>query len=649
MKRSKTKANQSGPPRNSRPSSESSDSDPLDILLRDTGVSDNIDPTKIYKIGDDVFLGGKDDKKCYKLRIAHGKQNIMRELEKRDKNCTKTSIVTLPKGMKDDLKDILDEDNIFRQLLKNKDKSELEISELERPWKRRARKSLEEKKNVPRRQFAKCMDYPTECANCVLRLVWRCNKWGYGAAGRIKTNTCFQPCDCPGCNRTLKRCSACLIVAYCSVKCQKLHWKRGHKKFCKVMSWKEEGPTITHDESHCKYCTSFKFLRSNDSNFRNRCACMKDMKEQLGAFWGMFGYRHSHCGCKKPEDAYDQFPMQFPFKIGEFCGEDPEMYEGPIDEILANMFFLLNNIDRIILGLNKAGYEEKAWIDVLDFITDARLKYWYLRILCNADMIMETVFANMFFKDLARLNSAHGGSPIILMDSLFRKCGMSRVKPNVPWIWEIVLQLLSLLIRILRDAKYKSIQMKHKAFSMGGKYREIMQFTHFMFTIEDELFTCGSLPFSTEDLIKYTENKEKYLTAPLFVTLPPESYCVTCNEDHSGEVAQYLLQSPNLCSIWRPSGTDHFMAKRRFKDSSGMELRIRTLQLHNMLYRHEKLPIIFKDNVKDMSENTRKQIICCNKVKCIGECKFSVHKLNEYNFLFSWSCYRGAENFEPGV
>ena len=84
MKRSKTKANQSGPPRNSRPSSESSDSDPLDILLRDTGVSDNIDPTKIYKIGDDVYLGGKDDKKCYKLRIAHGKQNIMRELEKRD-------------------------------------------------------------------------------------------------------------------------------------------------------------------------------------------------------------------------------------------------------------------------------------------------------------------------------------------------------------------------------------------------------------------------------------------------------------------------------------------------------------------------------------------------------------------------------------
>ena len=33
--------------------------------------------------------------------------------------------------MEDDLKDILDEDNIFRQLLKNKDKSELEISDLD--------------------------------------------------------------------------------------------------------------------------------------------------------------------------------------------------------------------------------------------------------------------------------------------------------------------------------------------------------------------------------------------------------------------------------------------------------------------------------------------------------------------------------------
>ena len=133
MKRSKTKANQSKPPRNSRHSSESSDSDPLDILLRDTGVSDNIDPAKVYKIGDDIYLGGKDDTKCYKLRTVQGKENIIRELGKRDKNCTKRSIVTLPKGMKDDLNDILDEDNIFRQLLNIKDKqrSELEISELE--------------------------------------------------------------------------------------------------------------------------------------------------------------------------------------------------------------------------------------------------------------------------------------------------------------------------------------------------------------------------------------------------------------------------------------------------------------------------------------------------------------------------------------
>ena len=624
MKHSKTKANQSRPPTNSGPSSESSDLDPLDILLGGhTGFSDNIDTTKVYKIGDDVYFGGKDDTKCYKLRIAHGKQNIIRELENRDPNCTKTSIVSLPKGMKD----ILDEDNQFRQLIKSKDKSELEISELEnkskafinglsKEEKKKNVQSWEEKKkNVPRRQFAKCMDYPTECANCVLRMEWRCNKWGYGAAGRIKTETCFQPCDCPGCNRTLKRCSACLIVAYCSVKCQKLHWKRGHKKFCKILTWKEEGPAITHNENSCKYCTAFKFLRSNDSNFRNKLECLNVLKKQVAAFWAMFGYRHSHCGCKKNEDASVCLPMQFPFKMGEFCGEDPEMYEGPIDEILANMFFLLNNIFQIILGLNKAmGYVEKAWKDVLEFFFDARLKHLYLRILCNADMTTETVFANMFFKDLSRLNSAHGGSPIILMDSLFRKCG----KPNVPWIWEIVLQLLSLLIRILRDAKYKSINMKHKAFSEGGKYREIMQFTHFMFTFDDQLFTCGSLPFSTEDLIKYTENEEKYLTSPLFVTLPPESYCITCNEDHSGEVAQYLLQSPNLCSIWRPSGTDHFMAKRRFKDSSGMELRIRTLQLQKMLYRHEKLPIIFKDNLK---ENTRKQIICCNEVRCIGECK----------------------------
>ena len=42
-----------------------------------------------------------------------------------------------------------------------------------------------------------------------------------------------NPSKCAICTKPAsQRCSACQKVAYCSTKCQKLHWKSGHKSQC---------------------------------------------------------------------------------------------------------------------------------------------------------------------------------------------------------------------------------------------------------------------------------------------------------------------------------------------------------------------------------------------------------------------------------
>lgn len=49
---------------------------------------------------------------------------------------------------------------------------------------------------------------------------------------------CGDFSDCCGIcieKRNVKKCSACKMVGYCSVRCQKLHWQT-HKKFCKQLA-----------------------------------------------------------------------------------------------------------------------------------------------------------------------------------------------------------------------------------------------------------------------------------------------------------------------------------------------------------------------------------------------------------------------------
>ncbi|KAL0057792.1 hypothetical protein AAF712_015550 [Marasmius tenuissimus] len=55
----------------------------------------------------------------------------------------------------------------------------------------------------------------------------------------------FKPCAWDGCSvsgkmKDLKRCGGCLIASYCSVECQRKHWKNGHKSYCRLKQQERE-------------------------------------------------------------------------------------------------------------------------------------------------------------------------------------------------------------------------------------------------------------------------------------------------------------------------------------------------------------------------------------------------------------------------
>ena len=56
--------------------------------------------------------------------------------------------------------------------------------------------------------------------------------------------------------QTLKRCTGCRKIYYCSKDCQEEHWRKVHRRHCKFFAW-QEGPegTVVHNKETCMYCT----------------------------------------------------------------------------------------------------------------------------------------------------------------------------------------------------------------------------------------------------------------------------------------------------------------------------------------------------------------------------------------------------------
>ena len=101
------------------------------------------------------------------------------------------------------------------------------------------------KQNDPFRYFKKCLDKATECANCVSQLKW---------FGTEKPKHNF------------KRCSACQLVSYCSRKCQKEHWLKGHNRMCSKLCWEQKPHFVINNPiegtCQCKFCSRFEDLKT---------------------------------------------------------------------------------------------------------------------------------------------------------------------------------------------------------------------------------------------------------------------------------------------------------------------------------------------------------------------------------------------------
>ena len=60
--------------------------------------------------------------------------------------------------------------------------------------------------------------------------------------------------DQPADQNTIKQCSKCRFISYCSKECQKEHWEKVHKKQCKYLAKEKVMPLSRHDQASCTGC-----------------------------------------------------------------------------------------------------------------------------------------------------------------------------------------------------------------------------------------------------------------------------------------------------------------------------------------------------------------------------------------------------------
>ena len=53
---------------------------------------------------------------------------------------------------------------------------------------------------------------------------------------------------------SLRACSQCRLLTYCSTVCQREHWFRHHKNVCKLLAGEEADTGKDHDTENCSKC-----------------------------------------------------------------------------------------------------------------------------------------------------------------------------------------------------------------------------------------------------------------------------------------------------------------------------------------------------------------------------------------------------------
>jgi len=395
-----------------------------------------------------------------------------------------------------------------------------------------------------------CFGPPDACHNCESK-------------GEAYKPSCARGAQCvSACGDSLKRCSGCHLVAYCSEKCQKEHWTYNHQKMCKVLSGKKRPKQYRHHFDSCETCAD-----RIGSSFREKnslllpCGIATIQIYLMNHYWLHFGYhREATCSCS-PESQRMRiktmtFPMNPPFVMGEISGE----YLGWIDEYLAILGVYLVAIE--------AKYEDEIeslgiksnMSQIAMFIIGIRANYWYFitsersRAMSEVQFTqrMHVISTHIVDRDTKHLHE---------IDTAFKTLNQKNI-----W-WETFLHQLAGFYRRLRITRYVLFNTETLP---KNKKKE--------FDIFDNLHDNAimNLSRSVEILLPSSPSKKLGDLLPGFlVDLSSDTRCFICKMNIGGTKAQYQLQIPIDQNLWNVHHS-------------------KTLE-EIMLVRFPKLPIIFED------------------------------------------------------
>jgi len=400
-----------------------------------------------------------------------------------------------------------------------------------------------------------CFGPPDACHNCESK-------------GEAYKPVCARGAQCvSACEGTLKRCSGCHLVAYCSEKCQKEHWIYNHQKMCKMLSGRKQTKQYRHHFDKCETCAD-----RIGSAFREKnslllpCGIATIQIYLMNHYWLHFGYhREAACNCS-PEWQRKMiknmtFPMNPPFVMGEISGE----YLGWIDEYLAILGVYLVAIE--------AKYEDEIeslgiksnMSQIAMFIIGIRANYWYFITSERSRAMSEVLFTQRMHlisphivdKDTKHLHE---------IDTAFKTLNQKNV-----W-WETFLHHFAAFYRRLRRTRYVLFNTEDIP---KNKKKE--------FDIFENLHDNAILHLSksVEILLPMSPGKKLGDLLPGFLfQLSSDQKCHICKINIGGKRAQYQLQIPLDQNFWN------------VHESKTLE--------EIMLVRFPKLPIIFEDLREDM-------------------------------------------------
>ena len=154
--------------------------------------------------------------------------------------------------------------------------------------------------------------HSVKCANCI-NYKWK------------------QPLD----DSTIRRCSNCQLLNYCSKECQIEHWKKTHKYHCKFLAGIKTQSNIEHNPALCQYC-------KKEANITEK---RREIREDnyLGCPWNM----NDKINDKKITLLGKL--VSSPFQLGEITGN----FQSLIEHTLVTLLRLQNKMRTCYGYLNK--------------------------------------------------------------------------------------------------------------------------------------------------------------------------------------------------------------------------------------------------------------------------------------------------------